>query len=249
MADKTLVQFRRTATEIEKTPWMMLDAASYLRSLCDSNESGTWPRPPDLYFLGTGPQRLQEKKSKPMSSKGSQDFFWQDFAPGTPKKVVIHRAPMVPDAAEDSEDDIIADLALPKAAAQPKPKPKAQGKATSQAKSKAKAKAKAKALPAPAEPPQAAELLQEVAALPDLPAPVPAPVVLPADVDEEPAQQPPEKVYAPRKFQQAQIQYVKEQTKTGVSRKDALKMWMLSTERADLLNSLPESELKKRRFM
>ena len=125
---------------------------------------------------------------------------------------------------------------------------KVPAKAESQFKSKAKAKAKAEALPVPPELPQAVELLQEVAALPDLPAPVPTPVVLPADTDEEPAQQPQEKVHAPEKFQQAQSQYVKEQMKTGVSRKDALKMWMLSNEHADLLNGLPESQLKKRRL-
>ena len=74
-------------------------------------------------------------------------------------------------------------------------------------------------------------------------------MVLPADVPEDPVQQQQETEYAPKKFQKAQIQYFREQMKANIQHKDALKMWMLSTERADLLRGISESQLKKRRFM
>ena len=56
-------------------------------------------------------------------------------------------------------------------------------------------------------------------------------------------------VYEPGVFQQRKKAFVAGLRATGVKYADAVQQWMLSSERADYLSSLPESELKKRRFL
>lgn len=50
-------------------------------------------------------------------------------------------------------------------------------------------------------------------------------------------------------FQERKKIFVARLRATGMKYADAVQQWMLSSERADYLSSLPESELKKRRFL
>ena len=49
-------------------------------------------------------------------------------------------------------------------------------------------------------------------------------------------------------FQASKKKFVDEKKKEGMAHKDALQAWMLSDIRASLLQSLPQKELKRRRF-
>lgn len=59
----------------------------------------------------------------------------------------------------------------------------------------------------------------------------------------------PNAVYEPGVFQERKKTFVSRLRADGMKYADAVKQWMLSSERADYLSSLPESELKKRRFL
>ena len=56
-----------------------------------------------------------------------------------------------------------------------------------------------------------------------------------------------EGVYRPGSIQDAKVAYVQEK-KSGMKHCEAAQAWMLSNERADLLNNVPADELKRRRF-
>lgn len=56
--------------------------------------------------------------------------------------------------------------------------------------------------------------------------------------------------YNPKKFATKRLEFIKDhRKKTGASHKDANAAWMRSDVRADLLSTLPEKELKRRRFL
>lgn len=56
--------------------------------------------------------------------------------------------------------------------------------------------------------------------------------------------------YNPKKFAAMRKEFIKtHREKTGASHKDANDEWMRSDVRADLLSTLPEKELKRRRFL
>ena len=57
-----------------------------------------------------------------------------------------------------------------------------------------------------------------------------------------------EGVYRPGSIQDAKVAYVQEKKKSGMKHREAAQAWMLSNERADLLNNVPADELKRRRF-
>eukprot|EP00438_Fugacium_kawagutii_P008041 Skav217044 [mRNA] locus=scaffold7925:4000:4581:+ [translate_table: standard] len=56
--------------------------------------------------------------------------------------------------------------------------------------------------------------------------------------------------YNPKKFAAKRLEFIKaHREKSGASHKDANVAWMQSDVRADLLSTLPEKELKRRRFL
>ena len=55
--------------------------------------------------------------------------------------------------------------------------------------------------------------------------------------------------YSPRKFNQAKKAYIADEKKAGLKHQDALASWMRSDLRASFLETLPFSQLKRRRFV
>ena len=87
--DKTLNEFRKTAAAIEKSPFDLVEGSNYLRSLCDRSEKGEHPAPMplSLYELRLDDFQCHEELGK----AGVTDGF-QNFAPGTPKRMEVHNA-------------------------------------------------------------------------------------------------------------------------------------------------------------
>ena len=54
--------------------------------------------------------------------------------------------------------------------------------------------------------------------------------------------------YKPGGFSRARLDFIAQCKKSGSGFKEANQKWMLSSERAELLSSLPEKDLKRRRF-
>ena len=50
-APTTLQEFRKTAELVGKPPWNLLEGQSYLLDLCERNEAGVVPKPPDLFWV------------------------------------------------------------------------------------------------------------------------------------------------------------------------------------------------------
>ena len=59
----------------------------------------------------------------------------------------------------------------------------------------------------------------------------------------------PAKNYKPGEFQEARKAFLAKAKSRGWSHKDACAQWMLSNKRANLLESMPYAELKRRRFL
>ena len=120
LSKRELTEFRKTARLLEADPWHLHDAAHYLRALCTSSETDSWPSPPEL--------NLNEIFAQPDLMALPLPPGWTDFAPQPPRQVTTTLV-----------------RAMPKA----KAFGKALGKAKAKGKGKAKGKAKAKADAAP----------------------------------------------------------------------------------------------------
>ena len=80
----TGAQFKKTAERVARPPWNMVDASNYLTGLVERNRTNSFPAPPVLKFL-------HEKRAPcHVGAEGASD--WQDFAPGTPKRVDVYDA-------------------------------------------------------------------------------------------------------------------------------------------------------------
>lgn len=51
MSERTIKEFKNTASVVQKHPWDLAKANKYLNDLCDANSANTVPTPPELYFI------------------------------------------------------------------------------------------------------------------------------------------------------------------------------------------------------
>ena len=124
LSKRALRQYQKTANVISEQPWNMKDAAKYLREWCFRNERNMSFRPAELCFYTS--ECLKSDRlhaSKHLTGAGKHEvgegLAWTDFAPGTPKRVVVQSVapkfvpvppPRIVNEDAESEDLALADL-------------------------------------------------------------------------------------------------------------------------------------------
>ena len=98
LSDRQLSEFRKTASAVGKAPWGLTRAEEYLRQWCANNEAETWPKPPAMIVDIT--KKLEPKLDtelnlttvgeKPMVCGLPRDEVFRQFAPGSPRRVIVN---------------------------------------------------------------------------------------------------------------------------------------------------------------
>ena len=91
LSDRQLKEFRRTARIISQPPWSLQRGCEYLQGMCDDNESGREHQPPQIQYFNTCPEALGVLQAQRAAAGPPPDVV--NFAPGTPRKVVVRMRP------------------------------------------------------------------------------------------------------------------------------------------------------------
>lgn len=142
LSAREISEFSKTARIVQQPPWNLSGAASYLKSIIENNQKGTWPSPPQVDFVSDRPKPFIESLPPPPD--------WMNFAPLPPRVVQVSQG-RVGAMHGNPKGKAKAKAATTKASskANASAEPKAKGKAKANAKATVKAPAKA-ASPAPA---------------------------------------------------------------------------------------------------
>ena len=114
--EKTLHEFRKTASLIQEPPMDLLEGANYLRTLCDQQEHGTHLSPPELHIYQLRGDPFQRGN---FADEDELADAWVDFAPNTPKRVTVEASrPSFPAENNgqsiplpvDSDEEMVGDL-------------------------------------------------------------------------------------------------------------------------------------------
>jgi hypothetical protein len=137
LSDTALQKYEKTAAAVEKAPWKLTLASKYLRDWCFQNKNALAlaPLQMNLYTNSYMKDIIMEDRAKQLEGPQhiasdqmalADDLSFQDFAPGTPKRVTVNHASapkpanangpnFVMFAGLDEEDQMISDLVLPAA--------------------------------------------------------------------------------------------------------------------------------------
>lgn len=91
LSDRQLAEFRKTARQIAEPPWSLLRASDYLNRLCDDNASEKVHDPPPLVFFNSSGEEIDGFQALRDRADPPEDLL--NFAPGTPRKVVVNLQP------------------------------------------------------------------------------------------------------------------------------------------------------------
>ena len=132
MNEKLVTEYMKTANLVEQEPWVLKQAAEYLRTWTSNNQNMVKKEAPFFEF-----KKMPDTDQYLESAITPDHKLLQEFAPDPPKIVTIEAGP------PPRADAKAKAKAKAKANAQPKTAPKAKSKAEAKPKAKAKATPKA----------------------------------------------------------------------------------------------------------